>query len=83
MDKKERDLQDVIKEESRRGRRPLDPEAQRAPSERLDSFQKLLEIGTEEELVKAMCAFGSREGSKQFLASLEIWRGHRSYPLLG
>jgi hypothetical protein len=78
MDKKKRDLQDVMKEEGRRGRRPLDSEAQRAREEKLGRFRKLLEMATEEEFVMALRAFGLREGSQEFLTSLEIWRNYRS-----
>jgi hypothetical protein len=77
MDKKKQDLQDVIAEEGRRGRRPIDLGAQRDRKERLASFRKLPEIGTEEEFVTAMLAFGLLEGSPEFLAPLETWRGYR------
>jgi hypothetical protein len=36
-------------------------EAQRARAEKLAGFRKLLEIGTEEDFIKAMRAFGLRE----------------------
>ena len=62
----------------RRGRRPVDLEAQRARRERLAEFGKLLEIGTEAEFTKALRAFGLREGSPEFLESLEVRRGYRS-----
>lgn len=78
MDKKKQDLQDVIAEDSRRGRRPIDLGAQRARREKLASFRKLLEIATEKEFVEAMLAFGLREESQEFLDALEIWRGYRS-----
>jgi hypothetical protein len=77
MDKK-RDVQEVMLAEGRRGRRRVDLEAQRARREKLAEFCKLLEIGTEAEFVKALLAFGLREGSQEFLESLEVWREYRS-----
>jgi hypothetical protein len=78
MDKKKQgDLQDVMAEESRRGRRPIDLGAQRARREKLASLRKLLEIGTEEEFVKAMLAFGLSEESAEFSACLETWKKYR------
>jgi hypothetical protein len=67
----------VMIKEGRRGRRPVDLEAQRASRERLAEFRKLLEIGTESEFIKALLAFGLRGGSPEFLESLEVWRGYR------
>jgi hypothetical protein len=61
----------------RRGRRPVDL-AQRARRERLAEFGKLLETGTEAEFTKALRAFGLREGSPEFLESLEVRLGYRS-----
>jgi hypothetical protein len=78
MKKKEQDLREVIGEEGRRGRRPIDLGARRERKEKLFTLRKLLEIGTEAEFVKAMRAFGLREDSPEFLASLEIWHDYRS-----
>ena len=44
MDKK-RDVQEVMLEEGRRGRRRVDLEAQKARREKLAEFRKLLETG--------------------------------------
>ena len=76
-EKKKRDLEDVMKEEGRRGRRPIDLGAQRKRQDNLASFRKLLVLGTEEEFVKAMRAYGLREGTPAFSACLEIWREYR------
>jgi len=77
MDKK-RDVQEVMREEGRRGRRPVDLEALRARRAKLSEFRKLLEIGTEAEFIKSLLAFGLREGSQEFLESLDVWREYRS-----
>ena len=77
MDEKKQDLQDVIRQEGRRGRRPIDLKARRERSEKLASFRKYLRIGTEEEFVTAMRSFGLHEGSQAFSDALEAWREYR------
>ena len=75
MDEKpKKDLEDVMRGESRRGRRPVDLDARRKRNELLNEMHKMLLIGTEEELVKAMRAAGLRDGSAQFEEVLRIWR---------
>jgi hypothetical protein len=74
---KEKDVQDVRKQEGRRGRRPIDLEAQKQYREQLAKMRRLLEISTEEEFVKAMLAYGMVEGSEEFLTSLRTWREYR------
>lgn len=71
---KEQDLQDVIREEGRRGRRPVDLATQRERNKALTAFRDLLKLGTEEEFIEAMRAFGIRENSPQFVECLRIWR---------
>jgi hypothetical protein len=77
MDKKKQDVQDVLKEEGRRGRRPTDLQGQRAYREQLAKMRRLLEISTEQEFVNAMLAYGMVEGSEEFLVSLQTWREYR------
>ena len=71
------DLSDVIKKETRRGRRPIDLDARRKRAEMLSDFRKLLTLATEEEFMQAMRAVGLRDGSPQFLEALRIWRDYR------
>ena len=75
MADKERDLKDVVKQQSRRGRRPIDIEAVRKRSE---LAPKLLTLTTEKEFAEAMHAFGPAEGTEEFSAALDAWRGFRS-----
>ncbi|HUA86846.1 MAG TPA: hypothetical protein VMB85_23475 [Bryobacteraceae bacterium] len=78
MDKEKRhDLNDVMREEKSRGRRPIDTQAQREHEEDLRGMRKLLELGTEEEFKEAMRAYGYAEDSPQMLNALRIWRAFR------
>jgi hypothetical protein len=76
-EKRKQDLEDVIKKETRRGRRPIDLDARRKRVEMLSDFRKLLTLATEEEFIQAMRAVGLRDGSPQFLDALKIWRDFR------
>jgi hypothetical protein len=76
-DKQKKDLEEVMRKETGRGRRPIDLEARRKRSEKLEVMRKLLAIATEEEFVKAMRGAGLRDGSPEFLEALRIWRGYR------
>jgi hypothetical protein len=76
-DKKKRDLEEVIREDTARGRRRIDFEARRERAQLLQNFRKLLSLATEEEFLKAMRAAGLRDGSPELLEALQIWRGYR------
>ena len=73
----DQDLKEVLLQEGRRGRRPIDMGARRKGVQRLAEMRKLLMLGTEEEFRKAMRAFGIREGSQQFLEALDAWHEFR------
>lgn len=68
------DINEVMKQESRRGRRPVDLQARRKRLERLAEMRKVLTVATETEFRAAMRAFGIREGSQQYAEALEAWR---------
>jgi hypothetical protein len=68
------DLKDVMREEGRRGRRPIDLDEKRKMLKKLAEMRKLLKLGTEEEFRNAMRAFGIPEGSQHFLDGLAAWR---------
>jgi hypothetical protein len=72
------ELKDLIKEQGRRGKRPVDLQVQKERKAKLEMMRKLLEIATEDEFVQAMRVYGLRDGSEEFLSCLEIWRGYRS-----
>ena len=77
-EKRKKDLEEVTREEGRRGRRPIDLEARRKRAEKLADIRKLLTIATEEEFVSAMRAVGLTDGSQELLEALRIWREFRS-----
>jgi len=76
-DEKSRDLDDVVKEESRRGRRPIDIGTIRLKRERLALLRKLLTLATEEEFIEALRAFGLVEGTPEFSEALDAWHAFR------
>jgi hypothetical protein len=76
-DEESRDLEDVINEESRRGRRPVDIGTVRIKRERLALLKKLLTLAAEEEFVEAIRAFGLIEGTSEFSDALDAWREFR------
>jgi hypothetical protein len=83
MDEKQKDLDEVMKAENRRGRRPIDFEAAKRRSQTLRGMRKLLESATEEEFMVAIRAAGLRENFPDWLEALRIWHEYRPWrPLL-
>jgi len=76
-EKKKRDLDDVIREETRRGRRPVDIGTVRQKRERLALLKRLLTLATEQEFMEAIRAFGLVEGSPEFSEALDAWHAFR------
>ena len=76
-EKRKKELDEVMREEARRGRRPIDLEARRKRTERLTDMGKLLTLATDEEFLRAMRAAGLTDGSPELLEALRIWREFR------
>ena len=76
-DSKKQDLEDVMRAESRRGKRPIDIEERRRRTQLQRDFRTLLEEGSKEDFVKAIRALGLRDGSPEFEQSLSIWNETR------
>lgn len=76
-DKKQAELDDVIREETRRGRRPIDIEERRRQAQLKRDLRIYLRIGTEQEFLEAMRALGLRDGSPQLKEALKAWRAFR------
>jgi hypothetical protein len=76
-DKKQAELDDVIREETRRGRRPIDIEERRRQAQLKRDLRMYLRIATEQEFREAMRALGLRDGSRQLDQALTIWRTFR------
>jgi len=75
MDEEQKDLDEVMNQEKRRGRRPIDFETGKRRAQTLRAMRKLLETASEEEFLTAIRAAGLRDGSPEFLEALRIWRG--------
>jgi len=73
----EKDIQEVMKQEKQRGRRPIDFGAAKRRAQTLRDMKKLLESASEEEFVTAIRAAGLSEGSPEYLEALRIWGGYR------
>lgn len=71
------DLDDVMREEQSRGRRPVDMDARREHETLREGFRKLLQLGDEAALRRAMRALGLDEQSPDFLQALAVWRRQR------
>jgi hypothetical protein len=74
---RKKNLDEVMKQEKQRGRRPIDFEAGKRRAQTLRDMRKLLESAREEEFVAAIRAAGLRDGSPEFLEALRIWREYR------
>lgn len=70
---KTRDLEDVIRSEARRGKRPIDIEERRRRAELQRDCKFLLESASKEDFVRAIRALGFEAGSPQFEQALSIW----------
>ena len=79
MDDEEPDLEDVYREEARRGRRPIDIEALRERRILRRDYLKLIRDGTEEEFLNALRALGLQDGSQEFEGYRQIWREVRRF----
>jgi hypothetical protein len=80
-DKQQKDqseIDDVVLQEKRRGRRPIiDIESRRAHAQLVKDVRRHLERGTEEEFVNTIRAAGLVDGSPRFLEVLRLWRQSR------
>ena len=76
-DKKQAELDDVIRQETRRGRRPIDIEERRRQEQLKRDLRMYLRIATEQEFREAMLALGLRDGSSQLKEALKAWRTFR------
>jgi len=78
MDSKEKkDLEEVIRKETGRGRRPVDFETRKVRSQRLADMRKLLTLANKGEFTNAMRAAGLSDGSPEFEEALRIWSAYR------
>ena len=71
------DIEQVRKEEERRGRRPVDSETVKERRRMIAALQKILAEGTVDELKAAMRVYGFSLDSPQWNETLRIWREER------
>jgi Mg2+/Co2+ transporter CorC len=76
-DKKQSGLDDVIREETSRGRRPVNIEERRRRATLLEQCRDLLRLSTEEEFAEVMRASGVAPDSEHFQIALRAWREYR------
>ncbi|MBI4482416.1 MAG: hypothetical protein HY652_05945 [Acidobacteria bacterium] len=74
MNEKRKDLNDVIREETSRGRRPIDTKARRQRQQLLADLRKLLREKDERAFLAAIREIGLKDGSPEFLKVVHIWR---------
>lgn len=71
------EIRKVIREERRRGRRPVDEE-QVAENKRLErDFLYLLETGNEKDFRAFLNAHGLQDGQEKFDECLKLWRDYQ------
>ena len=71
----ERDIKDVIREETARGRRHLDTEAAEREQRLFRDVLRLFRDARDQESVeRAIAAFGIKRGDPQFDAVISAWR---------
>ena len=71
------DLQDVIREEESRGRRPIDTDAVRRRKVLLKDFRELLRMDRREDFEEAILDLGIERGSPSFEGAFQIWNETR------
>lgn len=75
---KDDDIREVMAEESRRGRRPLDTLAWKLEKQRLEALRVILSIRREEDAVMAIRALGHGDVPDELERVLKVWRASSS-----
>jgi hypothetical protein len=71
---KEDDIREVMAEEARRGKRPLDAAARKLEKERLEAIKVILGFRRETEVIAAIRALGHGDDPKELERILKVWR---------
>ena len=74
---KESEISDVIKQETRRGKRPIDIEERRRLAAVKQDIRKWLRLGTEDQFREAMRVLGFRDSSEVMEYLVQAWRDFR------
>lgn len=73
------DVQDVMREEKSRGRRPVDTDKLRERRRIVQSYRRLLRINRKEDFVEAILSLGIKPGSEAFDEFLQTWDDVRRF----
>lgn len=73
-DPKDPDIQDVMREEKSRGKRPVDTKARQLRQQRLKALQEALKARTEREFLEAIRELGYGDDPEKLREALKIWR---------
>jgi hypothetical protein len=76
-EEKQSEIDDVRREETGRGRRPIDIEERRKRAALRRQCRDFLRLSTEQEFVQTMRASGVTPDSEQFQIALRLWREYR------
>jgi hypothetical protein len=68
------DIQDVMREEKSRGKRPVDTKARQLRQERIKALQEALKARTEREFIEAIRELGYGDDPEKLREALKIWR---------
>lgn len=71
-------IREVMAEESRRGKRPLDTSARKLERQRLEAIRVILSICREEDAVAAIRALGHGDDPDELERILKVWRASSS-----
>ena len=77
MDRGRSDFEDVIHEETSRGRRPIDTTVRRRRQKLLRELSRTLREDDERDFLRIVRALGLRDGSPEFANALHLWRDAR------
>jgi hypothetical protein len=76
--RKDEDIREVMAQESRRGKRPLDPVGRKLEKQRLEAIRVILSIRREEDAVAAIRALGHGDDPDELERILKVWRAASS-----
>jgi hypothetical protein len=71
---KDDDIRDVMAEESRRGKRPIRPEARKLQKERLATIRMILGFTREADVIAAIDLLGRGDDPDELEKILKLWR---------
>jgi len=77
---RDQDLKDLMRQEEARGRRPVDPDAEREQRELVQGFRDLINGNDEKQFREGLTALGYQPDSERFEHFLAVWRSLKRRP---